>query len=237
MPCLITVIQHDDDVPLARFENWLAADGDIELRVVYGRTTPIPTEAGDALIVLGGEANAYATEKFPHLGPTRALMRTSMDEGLPVLGVCLGAQLLAVETGGRVTVGHPDGREVGPVDVTWEEGAATDPVLGPLATASTRVAELHSDAITELGPDATALGRSERYLQAFRVGSALGVQFHPEVAPEQVGAWTATYEDVDSEAVVRDLRAADGEIAPASQALAAAFVAEVRASAARRNSR
>ena len=159
----------------------------------------------------------------------RDLLVASTRDGTPVLGVCLGAQLLAAACGGRVeTSAH--GIEAGVVDVTWLPAAGDDPLVGglpdPLAGPS-----MHLDAVVELPPGATWLGRTAHSPhQVFRVGrAAWGVQFHPEVSRATFEAWAALHEDdwpawgLSGEQVVRDLDDRAGDVEAAGRALATRF--------------
>lgn len=224
---VLTVIQHDEDVPLDRFTRWL--DG-VEIRTVRAWAgEPVPTDPADigsGLIVLGGRMSAGADDAAPWLPATRALLASAVAAGVPTLGICLGAQLLAVACGGHLQVAAPPGREAGIVDVRWRPEAADDPVLGALAMAgrTTPVPSMHADAVVDLPPGAVWLGSSDMYpYQAFRLGSAWGVQFHPEAAAETMRAWAEGYGDVDTAAVLAAYDARETEISAAGRAIATGF--------------
>ena len=117
------------------------------------------------------------------------------------------------------------GRESGAVAVHWAPAAADDPLVGGLAAeGSTPFPTMHADAVVELPDGAVPLARSDLYPhQAFRLGSAWGVQFHPETSVETFTRWAAQEPDVDGPAVVEDYRRHEADIARAGRALAAAF--------------
>lgn len=243
-PAVVTVIQNGPDVGPDRFGPWLAP---LEVRVVradLGEQVPSADGLGDGLLVLGGHMNAYDDAASPWLPATRELIAAAVERDVPTLGVCLGAQLMGVALGGQVQVAAPPGREAGVVDVSWRPAAAADPVVGPALRASvgldevpsedadsvaiTRVVNMHADVVVELPAGATWLASSAMYpFQAFRVGTALAVQFHPEASATTTQAWADQYEEVDSGAVARDLAEAAEPVEEFARALAQAFAAQV----------
>lgn len=146
-----------------------------------------PRPLGDyaALVVLGGDQNVCEQDRFPYLTAEIALLREWLAGGRPVLGVCLGAQLLAEATGGRVV--RAERRELGWLDVELLPAAREDPVLG-FAPARLTALQWHSYAV-EPPPGAVALARSPVCVQAFRLGRSWGLQFHPEVDRDILDAW------------------------------------------------
>lgn len=146
---------------------------------------PDPTDLA-GLVVMGGPMGADHDARHPGLAAERRLLARAVDADVPVLGVCLGMQLLARALGAVVHAGH--GTEIGfaPIEVV-----ADDPVLRPLGPTPT-VLHWHSDA-AELPEGATLLARSTLTpVQAFRAGSALGLQFHLELDVPDLESWLAS---------------------------------------------
>jgi GMP synthase (glutamine-hydrolysing) len=135
--------------------------------------------------------DADELDAYPHLEPTMALLRDAAARDAPTLGICLGAQLAANALGGRAYPGSA-GEEVGWTKVELTAAGRADPVLGALAEPA-EVFEWHHD-ILEPPPGAVQLARGALYeQQAFRLGSVVGVQFHPEVdAPLLAGWWAVS---------------------------------------------
>jgi GMP synthase (glutamine-hydrolysing) len=136
-------------------------------------------DAIDGLVVLGGPMGADDAAAYPHLAAERRLLAEACALGIPVLGVCLGAQLLAAAHGARVYRGPAPEIGFGAVTLTVE--GARDPVLGPSGP-SVPAFHWHGDTF-DLPAGAVHLAASDRYQhQAFRVGdTAYGLQFHVEL--------------------------------------------------------
>jgi GMP synthase (glutamine-hydrolysing) len=186
----ITVIEHEAGAGLGFFAGWLAEAGaGCEIvRPYLGEA--VPERATGGLIVLGGEAAAWEDEQYPWLPATRDLMRHAVEDGVPTLGICLGAQLMTLACGGVVERGE-HGLEVGAREVVPLPAAGGDPLFGGLGPAL--AVQYHSDAMTGLPPGAVPLATGAPYPnQAYRLGdSAWAVQFHPEATPEIFTGWTA----------------------------------------------
>lgn len=163
------------------------AFGDIPLRIVdvidEHAPLPRPTEVRGA-VIMGGPMSVNDSEAHPRLEDEVAWIREGLALGTPMLGICLGSQLIARAAGADVAPGPRP--EIGwlPVEVS-DPG---DPVLGPLAPMTT-VLHWHGEAFP-LPPGATSLARSAiTPCQAFRIGNAWGVLFHPEADEALVDEW------------------------------------------------
>ncbi|TDV35414.1 type 1 glutamine amidotransferase [Actinophytocola oryzae] len=193
-PPRLLVIELDEQDPLGPLGDWLTAAG-AELDLRRPADLPADFDGYAGLVCLGGHMGAYDDVEFPWLADVRRLLSAATTRQLPTLAICLGAQLLAVATGGQVTKG-PDGPEVGPLlvakrDVGWQDPLFADMPFMP------DVMQFHSDIVERLPGNAALLASSTLYPhQAFRVGRcAYGLQFHIETTTELVESWAAQAPD------------------------------------------
>jgi GMP synthase (glutamine-hydrolysing) len=216
----VHVVQHSATEGLGLLADWFLDIGvDVHQTHPYlGNRVP-PSVEGDALIVLGGPMGAYDDEVAPWLPSVRALLASAIDDGVPTIGICLGAQLLAVAAGGTVERGQ-HGPEIGLGEVTV---TATDDLL--LTPGLMPVVQWHYDTVTTLPDTAEVLASSDLYpVQAFRVGEvAWGLQFHVEATHEMVRTWAV---DEGFESSLADPVAfAAGRLAEVGEAIAHRFAA------------
>ena len=157
------------------------------LRMDRGDPLPPPAAVHDVagLVVMGGPMSVH--DDLPWLADERALLRQAVEAGLPVLGVCLGAQQLAAALGAPVSTGPAPEYGVGEVHLT--AAAISDPVFGPAPTPLPCV-HWHGDTFA-LPEGAVRLAGNTAYAnQAFRFGDrAYGLQFHVEVTASLVAHW------------------------------------------------
>ncbi|MCL2780437.1 MAG: type 1 glutamine amidotransferase [Actinomycetia bacterium] len=216
------VIQNDPTDPVGRLGGWLA-DAGLAPHVVREAPDPAALDGYAALVVLGGAASAHESS----LRPVRALLARAAARELPTLGICLGAQLLALALGGRVER-NPEGPEYGARLVAKRSAAATDPLFRAVPI-TPDVLQWHVDAVTELPPGAVQLAAGPVCdVQAFRVGRlAWGLQFHIETTPEMVRGWARTDSDAladyDIEEILARADAAHADIAQTWEPFAVAF--------------
>jgi GMP synthase (glutamine-hydrolysing) len=187
----LLVVQHEPSSPPGLLAAAAAATG-VELWVVEAPGEPVPAtlEGADGLVVLGGAMDADETGDFPHLARTMDLLADAAARSAPALGICLGAQLAAAALGGRSYPG-PDGEELGWTKVELTDAGRADPVLGALQEPA-ELFEWHHDTF-DPPPGATVLAGGAVYpSQAFRLGSVVAVQFHPEVDGPLLTGWWAS---------------------------------------------
>ena len=184
----ILSIVHGGNVREGVFADPVRARGHelVEWRPAEGASSPLPLEEYDAVLIFGGAMHADQEDRHPWLREEYALMRRLIDAGTPMLGICLGAQLLAKAAGARV--GPLQEPEIGWYATEVTEAGARDPVIGRLPRAFDAF-QWHWYEF-DVPEGARELARSAVCPQAFRLGEgAWAVQFHPEVTLEQVEDW------------------------------------------------
>jgi GMP synthase-like glutamine amidotransferase len=205
----ISVLQHADYEGPGEIAVWAASRGHaVNVQHLY-RGDPLPSlDDFDLLVVMGGEMNIYHYRDWPWLKPESAFIKKVLNQGKRVVGICLGAQLIADALGGQVVQNTQI--ELGWLPVTWtKEARAAFPVLPATST----VLHWHGDTF-HLPAGATRLAANEACPeQGFLIANkCLGLQFHMEVDPGLVkqyvssqgewpaGAYVQTPDQVLSEA-------------------------------------
>ncbi len=150
------------------------------------RTQGRPPAGFDAAIVFGGDMNVGEEERHPWLHDEYELLRGWVDDGTPLLGVCLGAQTLAHAMGGAVR--RAPVQQLGFLPISLTPAGIADPVLGVLPP---RFEALVGNSYAfDVPAGGVELASTADASQAFRLGAcAWGVQFHPEVRRDQVVEW------------------------------------------------
>jgi GMP synthase (glutamine-hydrolysing) len=197
----LLVIQHNLDDSLNDLGGALVAAG---LRVdtwctFRSDTPPLPLELFDGVLSLGGTDSVADEARLGWIVHERRLIEDALAAGVPILGVCFGAQMLARAAGAEV-IPAPSS-EIGWHEVQMSQDAAMDSVLSVLGDRF-HAFQFHYDTFT-VPVRATVLGVGNGMTQVFRVGeSAWGVQFHVEANPALIHAWLATYDEEMAEAGV-----------------------------------
>ena len=188
-PSTLLAVTHPDGGDLGAWHAVVRELG-IETRFVCpGAGDRLPSlDEVRAVVVLGGAENVPETARRPYLGDEVEFLAEVLREDVPVLGICLGAQLLCAATGGEVV--RAAAPEIGWFGLDWLAAHGADPLFGGLPEPN-RTYQWHS---YECRPPrgATVLARTKVCDQVIRFGdSAWGVQFHPEVNEALLRAWWA----------------------------------------------
>lgn len=226
----IAVVEHQPTCPPALLGTWLR-DAGAELDVVRPHAGEALGELAsyDGVVVLGGEMSADDDATVPWLGPLKEQLRALVAAEVPLLGICLGHQLVAVALGGRVEP-NPAGQTVGLQPVGWVAGVEDDRLFAPRRGA--RVLQWNNDIVVEAPDGTTTLATApDGSLQVARFGvAAWGTQAHPEVDLPVVRRWAETdYDDhrlrgIDQEAALAELVEARDDLARDWQPVAERFV-------------
>ena len=154
------------------------------VRVFDRAPIPATMKGAGGLIVMGGPEAVYQLDRYPYLRDEIRLIEQALEENKPILGVCLGAQLLAAASGAAVRRG--ESREIGWYPVRLAEAASEDRLMRGLPTEFV-AAHWHSD-VFDLPNGAVALASSEKTaVQGFRVrDNAYGLLFHAEITQERL---------------------------------------------------
>ena len=200
-----------------RFEEWSLA---------WGTPPPRPIDDYCAVLVFGGSMHADQDDHHAWLREENLFIQRLLDRHVPILGVCLGVQLIAKAEGAAVYP-LPGGPEIGWVRVELTEAAASDPLFGRLPSSFDAFAWHYYTYNVPSG--AEELARSASCNQAFRLGEAAwGIQFHAEVTLETVRGWLADKDefplDLDRNALAVETERRIGEWNDFGRELCGAFV-------------
>jgi GMP synthase (glutamine-hydrolysing) len=194
-----------------------------EWSLAWGTPPPRPLDAYGAVLVFGGAMHADQDNHHPWLREENLFLQRLLDLHIPVLGICLGAQLLAKAAHAPVRAAKEF--EIGWFEVELTEPGDRDPLLGRMPHSFDAFQWHYYEHGLPAG--AVELARNEVCTQAFRLGEAAwGVQFHPEVTLAQVEGWIDEEDDlpVDAAALLVETRARIGAWNGLGRGLCAGFV-------------
>ena len=167
-------------LPPLRARGFEIVDVDVEVDAL-----PESLAGYDAVVVCGGAANTHESDQHPWIATEIELLQEALADDVPVMGLCLGAQLLTVASGGAVFRSQT---ELGWFEVETTPSARDDPVLG--GAPERFMAMQWHDYACEPGSGTTTLARNGVCDQAFRIGEmAWGTQFHIEVTRQLLMDW------------------------------------------------
>ena len=189
------VLQHIECEDLGTIANAMSQRGIGYKYVRLFDGEPVPYDPGNysGMIILGGPMNVYEEDKFPYLKDEDILIKKAVKNDMPVLGICLGGQLIAKATGAKVSKGTK--KEIGWYDLKLTKDSRQDKVFNSLP-GTIKVFQWHGDTF-DIPDGAVHLAGSELFSnQAYRVGSTIyGLQFHLEVTQEMINRWISEYEE------------------------------------------
>lgn len=198
----LVVLEQQPDAPAGLVAEWAAERG-ARVRTLAAPEVGTFPEAprGAAVVALGSDRSVHASADA-WIAAEVAFLRAAHGAGVPVLGICFGAQALAAALGGSVT------RAPAP-EIGWIDVAGQAPEAG-------RWFAWHEDVVTP-PPGAQVRATTPLACQAFALGRSAGIQFHPEVTPAIVDGWLRTgrgdidTHGIDATAVARETRERSGE--------------------------
>jgi GMP synthase-like glutamine amidotransferase len=156
-----------------------------------GDSIPLATEEFSGLCFMGGPMSV--NDPLPWIEPVCALIRRAVSNAVPVIGHCLGGQLISKALGGQVS--RNPIKEIGWSDVCTEDKAIARQWLGPLAGQSATVFQWHGETFSL--PEGACRLLTNRHCanQAFAIGPHLGMQCHVEMTPEMIATWCSQWAD------------------------------------------
>lgn len=226
---MFLIVQNDPNCPAGSCSRLLSGAGHRFGTTAAYRGEPLPDPEGlTGVIVLGGTMGVHDTAWQPHLDAVLSFIGRALACATPLLGICLGGQLIAHAAGG--TVSSPSRHaEHGVCRVELHEKGRLDPLFAGVASPFVTF-QFHNDSFT-VPPGATLLAGSPACpAQAFRLANAVyGLQFHPEVDRAIVSAWDRL--DTPATDHLRGFLAAEAPFDAASQAIISNFIFLASASA------
>lgn len=210
----VLAVSHQDDAGPGVFADAVRGDGHSLDVWDRPREESAPADPGgyDAVVVLGGAMNVDEAAEHRWIDGELEMIEGLLERDVPLLGVCLGSQLLATAAGGRAE--RAPAPEIGWHAVEVSPEGRDDPLVGPLAPGFEAL-QWHSYR-SQLPDDAVELARSPLATQAFRIGPvAWGIQFHAEVSRKDAECWIRNHEsDPDAIRIGVDPDALLAETAP-----------------------
>jgi GMP synthase-like glutamine amidotransferase len=181
---MITIWQHGEDETAGEVGDYLTCIREPFETIRLFETRIVPKNLPSHLIILGGQMSVNDTRNFPFFSEEQQIIREMVANGKPVLGICLGAQMIAASFGERV---YPSTPERG-----WCRITGFDPDWRAVFPEEFIVFHWHNETFN-LPTGAIIIAKGDTVKnQVFKMGSAVGVQFHPEVTPQIISRWSGS---------------------------------------------
>ncbi|HQJ38734.1 MAG TPA: type 1 glutamine amidotransferase [Methanoregulaceae archaeon] len=177
----VAILQHERTEPGGLFTEHIRERGMELIQVPLYETNEVPPLHATHLIIMGGSMSVNDEQEFPWLISEKQIIREWVAKGRPVLGICLGAQLIASSFGAPV---YPCKKELG-----WSSVNAIEDELFPELPGRFNVFQMHGETFDIPEPGMLVFCGEEVLNQAICIGSALGLQFHPELTLEMIQDW------------------------------------------------
>jgi len=177
----VAILQHERNEPGGLFTEHIRERGMELIQVPLYETNEVPPLHATHLIIMGGSMSVNDEQEFPWLISEKQIIREWVAKGRPVLGICLGAQLIASSFGAPV---YPCKKELG-----WSSVNAIEDELFPELPGRFNVFQMHGETFDIPEPAMLVFCGEEVLNQAICIGSALGLQFHPELTLEMIQDW------------------------------------------------
>ena len=198
---MITILQHGEHEPAGTIEETLNTENAPFSVIRLYEGDPVPADPPKKLIILGGQMSVNDEKEFPFLHDEKVLVKKAVASGSVVLGICLGAQMIAAACGKIVYAGE---KEIG-----WKTITGCHSPGSRFFPGNFEVFHWHKETFDlPEGARHLATGKPVKN-QAFRLNNAVGVQFHPEVTREIIAFWA---KDLCAEEQAALLKASEGKL-------------------------
>jgi len=184
----VLVVQNIGCEHLGNLSRLFESDG-YNISLLNSQKDLIPSDINSysGIIILGGPMSVY--NNYGYLKDQQNLIKKAVDMQMPTLGICLGSQLIAEALGGTVYRGNL--KEIGWYNIEITENGSRD-IFNGVKSFKNNVFQWHGDTF-HLPKSAIILAKSDTYVQAFRINSAIGIQFHFEINESMIEEWIKIY--------------------------------------------
>jgi len=195
---MITILQHGEHEPAGTIEPYLEAKNEQVAIIRMYEGDRLPADPPGRLIVLGGQMSVNDEREFPFLVPEKALVKKAIAQGSTVLGICLGAQMIAAACEKTVYKGE--------MELGWKTITGCNTPGHRFFPEGFDVFQWHKETF-DLPDGARLLATGDKVKnQAFMLNNALGVQFHPEVTEEIIAFWARDLNEDDRLEIIGESR-------------------------------